>query len=436
MDATPDFSRKDGITIGLNKTKHWVRDGIEVIYEAAVSAGGTYAAMDILVKEGKGWRAVEVKSITTLKNYHINDTALQYYAFKQAGINLVDIEVMYIKKEYVRNVYLDLDQLFVRESVLELVLPLQSDIPRKIESFTEMLRDEGEPEMEIGLHCDEPFACDFRGHCLKRVPDQNVFDLARIGKRGWQLYKDGYVGIKDIPDNLGLSTKQRNQVNGAKYGKSVFEAEAIREFLVEWVFPLYFFDFETIGPAVLLFDGTRPYQQYAHQYSLHILPTQDGDLTHLEFLAEPAGDPREALIKQMISDLGSKGSIVIYNMGFEKGKIKDLAEIFPEHSTALMAIYDRVVDLYIPFRSHSCYTPDMKGSASIKSVFPALVPKLSYKDVTIQEGVAASEIYMSMLEGRFEGNQEKTLEDLKAYCKLDTLAMVEIWSYLIGRLEK
>ena len=432
-DATPDFSRPDGIAIGLQQTKQWIEEGAEVIYEAAVSAGGIYAAMDILVKEAGGWRAIEVKSSTSVKAYHINDTAVQYYAFRQAGIHLVDIEVMYINNQYKRQGELDLKQLFARQSVLDEILPLQAGIPDRIEAFSNMLRQSSAPEVEIGPQCSDPFPCDFIGHCWKHVPEQNVFSLSRIGARGWQLFDDGIVAISDIPDDLDLNTKQRHQVNGVKYNEEFFDKNSIRDFLSEWQYPLYFFDFETIGPAVPLFDGTRPYQQFPHQYSLHILHTPDGVLEHKELLADPIGDPREKVIQQMLKDLGAEGSIVTYNMSFEKGKINALAESFPSYANELMSIHDRVVDLIVPFRSHWCYMPAMNGSASIKKVLPALTD-LKYDDLEIKDGGTASEVYLSMLENRFEGNLAKTLVDLKEYCKLDTLAMVEIWRVLWDRI--
>ena len=39
-----------------------------------------------------------------------------------------------------------------------------------------------------------------------------------------------------------------------------------------------------------------------------------------------------------------------YNMGFEKGRIRGLAEIFPDLSEHLMNIHDNIVDLMIPFQ--------------------------------------------------------------------------------------
>ncbi|MBK7751605.1 MAG: DUF2779 domain-containing protein [Flavobacteriales bacterium] len=44
--------------------------------------------------------------------------------------------------------------------------------------------------------------------------------------------------------------------------------------LAELRYPLHHFDFETLMPAVPLFDGTRPYQQLPFQYSVHMQATR------------------------------------------------------------------------------------------------------------------------------------------------------------------
>jgi hypothetical protein len=49
----------------------------------------------------------------------------------------------------------------------------------------------------------------------------------------------------------------------------------------------------------------------------------------------------------------------------------------------------------------------MKGSYSIKSVLPALVPELSYNDLPIKEGGTASNTFLSMVNGTFEGDVEE-----------------------------
>ena len=67
-------------------------------------------------------------------------------------------------------------------------------------------------------------------------------------------------------------------------------------------------------------------------------------------------------------------------MGFEKGVIKKLANLYPDLSDHLMNIHDNINDLIIPFRSRYYYSRGMKGKSSIKYVLPALFPDDSSLD--------------------------------------------------------
>ena len=80
----------------------------------------------------------------------------------------------------------------------------------------------------------------------------------------------------------------------------------------------------------------------------------------------------------------------------------------------------------VPFRERWYYTPEMQGSYSIKKVLPALVPELSYETLNIQGGGEASSTFSRMVQGTFDGDVEESRKHLLAYCKMDTLAMVEI----------
>ena len=128
----------------------------------------------------------------------------------------------------------------------------------------------------------------------------------------------------------------------------------------------------------------------------------------------------------MIEDCGTTGSVMVYNRGFESGKIEDLIEFSPIHALALQGIINRIVDLMVPFRERWYYTPEMQGSYSIKKVLPALVPELSYDTLDIKGGGEASSTFSQMVQGTFEGDIDETRKHLLAYCKMDTLAMVEI----------
>ena len=70
----------------------------------------------------------------------------------------------------------------------------------------------------------------------------------------------------------------------------------------------------------------------------------------MEFLGDPTEDPRLAFTEQMIRDCGDSGDILVYNISFERGKIMNLAELFPNHKDALQRIADRLKDLMVPFK--------------------------------------------------------------------------------------
>ncbi len=90
-------------------------------------------------------------------------------------------------------------------------------------------------------------------------------------------------------------------------------------------------DFETFATAIPVFDKSKPYQQLVFQYSLHILPAANGALQHKEFLAEANGtDPRIPFIEKLITDCGTTGDILVYNIGFERGKFIRPGLIIPK----------------------------------------------------------------------------------------------------------
>ena len=425
IDCTPesyfDFQK------AVVKTQECINAGEEIIYEAAFQFDGVLAALDMLVKTEEGWKAYEVKSSTKVSDTYRMDGTLQYYVITNSGIPLVDINIVYINNKYVKNGEVDVHELFTIESIQEDVLERLPQIPININRFKKMIGDKIEPEINIGLHCSNPYNCDFRGHCWKHVPKYSVFDLKNARGVDWELYEKGYLTTKEIPDDYPVKERHSVQISSDKSGESIIDKENIKLFLEQLNYPLYHLDFETFGSAVPVYDNSRPYQQLVFQYSLHKQETKDGEYNHSEFLAETnKGDQRVELIKQMINDCGEEGNILAYNIGFERGKINDLAEQFPEFAEPLYKLVDRLKDLMIPFQQKWYYTAEMKGSYSIKNVLPALVPELSYNDLEINEGNTASNTFAQMAQGTFIGDIEGTRKNLLEYCKMDTWAMVKI----------
>jgi hypothetical protein len=372
--------------VSAEKTQGLIKEGVRVIYEAAFNFDGVLCAIDILVKRKGKWFAYEVKGTKKVKPQHEMDASMQYWVMTNAGIEIEDFSIVHLNGDYVRMGDLELEKLFRAESVLERVKENQAYIGEKAEELKALLKAKIEPVVEPGDQCFKPYECDFTLHCWK---------------------------------NVAAAQKER--------GEEYLDKEAVQEFLDEFEYPLYFFDFETIMPAVPEFDYSRPYQQVPFQYSLHVLRDKDEELEHLEFLGNGVSDPRLALIKQLLVDIGTKGSVVAWHQTFEIGRLKELARDFPMYGEKILAIIDRVVDLMVPFRSGKMiYLPGFEGSWSIKKVLPVMVPELSYDDLEVQDGGTASLTYAG-LKDQTEEVQKVLRGHLLEYCGLDTLAMVRIW---------
>ena len=426
VDATPPDNYS--YHVAVEKTKALVDRDVPIIYEAAFQYEGVLCAIDILVKQGKTWFAFEVKSTVSVKGQHIQDAALQYYVMKNCGLPLEDISIIYLNNQYIRKGKLDIKQLFATESILDQVIEQQEFIATKVHELKDLLTQPDEPVLDIGPHCFEPYECDFTNHCWAKIPAQNsVFDLP--GKAAWKLYTEGFKLLEEIPDEYELNAKARAQLTLHRSGEILINKEEIKNFLQPISYPIYFFDFETIMPGVPEFDGSKPYQQIPFQYSLHVQHQGDSELEHFEYLGDGLNDPRPELLKTMIEYLGDTGSIICYNMGFEKTRIKDLAKRYPEFETELLSINERVFDLMIPFQKRWYYHPAFKNSYSIKVVLPVLIPDLRYDELNIQEGGMASLVYSQL---KYQDNITATIQRqaLREYCEMDTLAMVKIFGYL------
>jgi len=425
-DASPKNHFKMVESVG--KTLKFISQGESIIYEATFQYNNVLAALDILVKDEEGWKAYEVKSSTKVSETYIKDAAIQYYTITNSGIDLKDISIVHINNQYTKDGELDIHQLFTIESVYDQVLEFLPRIPNEVRRLKNVIESPETPNVDIGNHCSDPYDCDFKGTCWKHIPDYSVFNISRLNKdKKFDLYNQGVITLDDIDlSQTDLNPNQVLQVQSEVNGTTHIDIEEIRNFTNGLNYPLYFLDFETIGPAVPKYNGSRPYQQLVFQYSLHIKETSTSELEHREYLADPSQDPRIRFIDQLMHDCGTSGDILVYNIGFEKGKLSDLIEVFPKYSNELRGIVNRLKDLMIPFQQKWYYTPEMKGSYSIKYVLPALVPELSYNDLEIKEGGTASNTFLTMINGTFEGDIDETRKQLIEYCKLDTYAMVKI----------
>jgi hypothetical protein len=248
-----------------------------------------------------------------------------------------------------------------------------------------------------------------------------------------KYYRQGVITFDDIKDEK-LTAVRRIQVDSTLNNQPNIDKAAIKEFLDQLIYPLYFLDFETMQPAIPQFDGTKPYQQIPFQYSLHIIEHEGGELIHKEHLGISGTSTMRALAEQLCEDIPMDVCTLAYNKAFECTRIKEMAQAFPDLAEHLTNIQEHIADLLVPFQQGAYYLPSMKGSFSIKVVLPALFPDdptLDYHNLEgcVHNGSEAMNIFPE-IQYMTPEEQAKTRKSLLAYCCLDTFAMVKVWMKL------
>ena len=156
---------------------------------------------------------------------------------------------------------------------------------------------------------------------------------------------------------------------------------------------------------------------------------EDGSVEHKVFLS--IHDDRRELANSLIHDIPKEGSVVAYNaFGAEYIRIEEMMYTFPELEQELKQINNRMVDLQLPFESGLVYDVRMRGLWSVK-VIMSLMHDKSYDDLAIHQGMDAVYEWRRLDKNDEEADKEEIVNNLKAYCGMDSYAMMVIYKWLL-----
>ena len=409
------------------------------IFEAAFCANGGLVFADILLPvvhgRRRGWKLVEVKSSTSVKDYHRNDLAIQSHIARSSGAEIVSASVAVIDSSFVYPGGECYDGLLAEHDLTEEALGRGAEVEEWI-AGARATTNGTEPDCLPGAQCKNPFPCPFSAHCQAGLPPGPEFPISALpwlsGRKREKLESLGIDDLRHAPDDH-LSGAQLRVKQQSVTGEVFFDAEGAEHDLNGLGFPAYFLDFETVSMVVPVWPGTRPYEQIPFQFSLHKVE-RDGTLSHGAFLDLSGQDPSRSLAENLLESLGTDGPIFTYNAGFEGRVIRELAERLPDLAEPLLALRERLCDL-LPVARERYYHPDMLGSWSLKSILPAMFPGLSHENLEeIQDGNAAAAGYLEAIAPETsDERREEIRRHLLDYCHLDTLATVKIWEAFTGR---
>ena len=322
-------------------------------------------------------------------------------------------------------------------------------------------------KVNVGKHCawGENTECLFYEHCfekLRAVPKTNrannyvycqgKFREGNIENK-YQLVNEGYWKFEDVP--MAWLVKENHKIQRDCYDNNTeyVDKEKMQYWFDQLEYPIYHFDFEGFPCPLPRFNGETPYRQSVFEFSLHIEREPgncDKEKDNFIFLnKEYLDDERKELAKAIIDhfefneDGSLKGTMLAQFTAYEKGRLEELANLYPEYRAKLLAIRDKSADLLHLLRDNkemyegmeradliNYYHKDLSGSYSIKKTLPVLVPSLTYKGMDVGNGVQAYIAYINYDSDQPTFNTLKTKserrEALKRYCQQDTWAMVEI----------
>lgn len=421
-DFIDTLNRKEA----LARTAADLAAGGKPIFEAAFLHNDVLVRTDLLVPEESSYRLVEVKSSTSVKDYHLEDITVQAWVMKQAGLQPTRCIVAHIDNSFVYPGGGDYQGLLKEESVDVEIRELIGEVPDWISQAQATLAQTEEPNTEPGDRCSKPFPCDFANYCSppETVVEFPVEILPYGKKMAEKLRAEGYRDLREVPVEKLSNPKHIRVHRVSSTGIPELDAEAT-EAVRNLPYPRYYLDFETIAFAVPIWAGTSPYKQIPFQWSCHI-EHADGSRAHKEFLDITGEDPRRGFAESLINTLGTDGPIIVYNAPFEGSRMKELADALPELAPQLLAAVDRLFDL-LPLARNHYYHPAMKGSWSIKAVLPTIAPELDYSNLTVSHGGMAQDAYLDLISTELsDADKVELKEALLAYCEQDTLAMVFI----------
>jgi hypothetical protein len=424
-------------------------DLVSLVFEATFRHAAFVARADVLRRAEHGWDVIEVKSGKAPKpgeapsESYLADLAYTVALARATGVDVQRCTLMLLARNYRAPTPMrspdsdvvadpDVRALFTEVDVTESVLALSTEYLAMFAPLeTELLSDRAAPPV-FSWACK---GCDYYGtpRCLHADVDDPLFDLPRLSAKAFQELAP-FERLSRIPDPLpkpALLTKPQQEALAVRRSgrPKIHEQELATLDTIVW--PVYYLDFETASTALPWFAGDAPYEQLPTQYSVHRCDREDGPHAHADYFAPLDGtDWRESMLVALLDVLGTQGTIVHYS-SFEKQVLNAFATRFPPHTVRIDAIIERLVDLE-PVVKKGYIHPGFRGRSSIKQVLPVMVPTLSYDGMAVAEGMNASALFQLLWEGaRPQSEVSEHSANLRAYCALDTLAMLRLHDALL-----
>lgn len=380
----------------------------------------------------QGWVIWDFRPVGSLKLDILRSFFYHKRILEGIGESVVGNKLIRINSKYEREEKITLDSYLV---VQDLNDKLKSEEETRLEEWERFTRFRNEAQ-EISFlsefaTCRSSKSCISPDHCFSGLSKNfEVFDL-RDGNENLKLwFKEGFDRFSKLPFQ-DLSPNQKIQVEAHASGKIHLDKVALLHYFQNVTETVAFLDFESTNPYIPIFPKSRPFQHLPYLYSLHIWNTKTNELVHKTFIEENVqSDPRPTVLNALQRDLPRDITVFSFNDFFEKLIIEETSLAFPEFFPFWSEIKGNFIDLALPFKRFWVYHPNQNGKASLKEILPAFSEE-SHRGLSIRAGQDANYQYLRLIKKQVtEEEKKRVLEDLIAYCKLDSYGLFLIYRML------
>jgi len=379
--GTPaEWARAVQTTLDCLDSDRIAPEGWAILGACLTSDDRAQVRIDVLTCGEHGLRLFKVRYATVGDEADVDAVALWVHAAARCGLRVQSAGLLLVDTGFIYPGHGCYAGLF-REVDLAPVLG-----SRPVAAWLSAMRtcDRGpEPPATPGAQCTQSGGCEFASHCQAGestsasslpAPDPQA-SLDIVGRElAAELRDEGYADLRSVPLQRLGNLRHRRAARAIQQGGPVLEP-AVAALMQALPYPRHFLRFDTIGFSVPLWAGTRPYQVLPFQWTCGV-QSAAGQWALQGFLADAdGGDPRRAFALTLLQALGSVGPVLAYNAGFERSRLRELAQRFDDLAPALDAAQARILDLFQLARAHY-YHPVMAGSWSFKSIRRAVAPEL------------------------------------------------------------
>jgi hypothetical protein len=420
---------------------------VDIIYEGAFLFSETLVRTDVLIRKTNGWKLVEAKCSSSVKDNHYNDIAIQYYVLKNLNIKVCEAVIAHLNTDFIFNGQNnDYKNLKVEVDVLETIEPITQLVAEWIKDLLPITMENAEePDVGIGDHCKD---CQYLERCKSKTHLANVDTpisiLPLVGKRLEKKWLDKNIyDLRDLPKSEFENYKDKEKyliIQKCHNDNEEWIHPNFIEKLKSYAWPRYFFDIESVMQAVPIIPNTKPNDPFPFQYSVHKWDFEDQEIIledSKQFLEFNSENMDRKYLEKIIIDLGNDGPIFAHNASTE---IKALSYLVKRENCIDLTdkienIQLRIIDTAKLFRQNF-YNVLMLGSYSLKDIIKILPNASSYSSENDQVGDGGDAMikwFQHTNSNTTNKQKQEIRENLTNYCAKDTLNLYLIFKYLYSR---